>query len=95
MANKMGYRIELDAKAHSYKMSGTRTGSVYVFSEKNKLAVCACLPALRLLKNVPDFSTALPVSTVDENLRSYTKREIAAAEAARELTSSTARVPIR
>jgi hypothetical protein len=84
MSNVMGYKIELDSRAHSYKMSGTRTGAVYVFSEKNKLAVCACLPALRLLKSVPDFSTALPV-TVDENLRSYTKREIAAAESAREL----------
>jgi hypothetical protein len=85
MANKMGYRIELDARAHSYRMSGTKTGSVYVFSEKNKLAVCACLPALQLLKNVPNFSTALQLTTVDENLRSYTKREIAAAESAREL----------
>jgi hypothetical protein len=52
MANIMDYKIELDVKAHRYKMSGTKTGTVYVFSESNKLAVCTCLPASQLVKSI-------------------------------------------
>jgi hypothetical protein len=70
MAVTMGYKIELDVKAHSYKMSGTKTGLVYVFSEMNKLAVCACLPASQLL-DIPESvstTTNLQVAKVAENL---------------------------
>jgi hypothetical protein len=41
-------------KAHSYTMTGTKTGSVYVFSELNKLAVCtyvlACILSTKHLE---------------------------------------------
>jgi hypothetical protein len=72
MAITMGYQIELDVKAHSYKMTGTKTGSVYVFSELNKLAVCTCLPISYLLPNISNSSsssTVLQVASVDGNLK--------------------------
>jgi hypothetical protein len=66
MAIKMGYKIELNEKAHSYTMSGTKTGSVYVFEETNKLAMCACLPTSELLRSTNESPTILQVAIKDD-----------------------------
>jgi hypothetical protein len=86
MVRKMGCKIELNDEAHEYRMSNTKTGTVYVFKEWNKLCTCTCEPVVDLLQrlNNPN-SSVMQVATVENNIRSYTKREVAQAQAAREL----------
>jgi hypothetical protein len=78
MVKRLGCHIELDAENHRYRVSRTRTGTVYVFEEFNKLCMCHCMPVDKLiLATSGSLSSSSSSEAHIEDSRLYFVREAA------------------